>query len=145
MFFGQYNIKIDKRRRLRIPAVFMKIMNQQQIVIEKNYFQPSLEIMPFSVFEKKVDFIKSHLNSFKKDHARFLEAFFANFLLFEADKQIIYLPTDFYNHLQLKGKNELKVIGMNESFRVSASDEWEEKHKNDQAIFTGFFHKLHDE
>ena len=145
MFFGQYKIKIDKRRRLRIPSVFMKIMKQEKIVVEKNILLPSLEIMPLSVFEKKADFFKSQINIFEKNDARLLEAFFSNFILFEAEKQILHLPLDFYNHLKLKGKNELILSGMNESFRVSASHEWEEIHRNNRAFLTNFLQKRQNE
>jgi len=129
MLTGQYRIKIDKRRRFRIPSLFMKAF-KEEIIIEKNIFHPFLEIIPLSVFEKKADFINSGLNPSKEKDRRILEAFFDNFLLVNARNQTITLPLDFYNHLLLEGKNELILIGMRNTIRVSA------KYKNKAAAIT---------
>jgi len=123
MFYGQYHIKIDiKRRRFRIPAAFMKEFDNEVIIIEKNIFLPCLDLFPYSVFKNKANNFKKRINVFEKEGEKLMTAFFANFYHVEPGKKEIYLPVDFYNHLELDNKTELVLTGMYKSLRLMVAE-----------------------
>ena len=118
MFYGKYTIKTDNRRRIRIPAVFRKQLNNEKFIIEKNLFMPCLDVLPFSVFDEKMNDFKNRINIFTKEGEELLTAVYASFLLVDTGKKEIYLPVDFYDHLKLENKNELELVGMGTWLRL---------------------------
>jgi MraZ protein len=128
MFYGQYHIKIDiRRRRFRIPAAFMKEFDNEEIIIEKNVFLPCLDLFPYSVFKNKMNNFKKRINVFEKEGDEIMTAFFANFYRVESGKKEIYLPVDFYNHLEPENETELVLTGMYKSLRLMVAEKMDKE------------------
>lgn len=124
MFLGQYLIRIDNRKRFRIPAVFMKTLKDEAIVIQKNLIvKGCLDIHPLSVFERKMEEFKSYLNPFNQQDELLLSAFYSTFFLVEPNKQTIYLPDSFYRFLNLNGASQLVLIGQGNFIRLTLKRE----------------------
>ena len=127
MLVGQYHIKIDKRRRFRIPSVFFKEINGEPLIIEKNLYHPCLDISTLTAFENKMDSLLSKINEYDKKQIQILEIIYSNAFPVEANKQIIHLPLDFFEYLQLKKESDLVIFGMGNSLRIIAKSRNEAK------------------
>lgn len=75
-FLGEYEIKIDSKGRLRLPAGLKKQMSPAangRFVVNRG-FEKSLEIYPFDVWEKTRAKVEK-LNNFNKKNRKFIRAF----------------------------------------------------------------------
>jgi len=75
-FLGEYEIKIDDKGRLRLPAGLKKQMSPAangRFVVNRG-FEKSLEIYPFDVWEKTRAKVEK-LNNFNKKNRQFIRAF----------------------------------------------------------------------
>lgn len=75
-FLGEYEIKIDDKGRMRLPAGLKKQMSPAangRFVVNRG-FEKSLEIYPFDVWEKTRAKVEK-LNNFNKKNRQFIRAF----------------------------------------------------------------------
>ena len=77
-FIGQYTAKLDDKGRLVFPAPFKGLIPEggdQRFVIKKDLFSDCLEMYPFEEWERQSAQVKSRLNIFNEEHARFWRAY----------------------------------------------------------------------
>jgi len=77
-FLGEYEIKIDSKGRMRLPAGIKKQLNPTangRFVINRG-FESTLQIYPFDVWEKTRAKVEK-LNTFNKQNRKFVRAFLA--------------------------------------------------------------------
>ena len=73
-FIGEYSAKLDDKGRLVLPAPFKGLLPEggdMRFVVKKDIFSPCLEMYPYAEWERQSEEVKSRLNFFNKDHARF--------------------------------------------------------------------------
>jgi MraZ protein len=78
-FIGDYICKLDSKGRLMLPSVFKKQMGpetQFKFIVKKDIFVNCLILYPFDEWEKQVKTIRENINSFNREHNRFLREFY---------------------------------------------------------------------
>lgn len=77
-FIGEYSSKLDDRSRLVLPAPFKGVMPEggdMRFVVRKDIFEPCLEMYTFEEWERQSAEVKSKLNFFNEEHAKFWRAY----------------------------------------------------------------------
>jgi len=77
-FIGEYSSKLDDRGRLVLPASFKGSLPEggdMRFVVRKDIFEPCLEMYTFEEWERQSEEVKSKLNFFNEEHARFWRAY----------------------------------------------------------------------
>lgn len=87
-FIGDFSAKTDAKGRVFLPSALRKILaaeGETKLVLRKDVFQKCLVIYPESVWNEKLDDLKSHLNLWKREHQDILRKFSADAELMELD------------------------------------------------------------
>lgn len=77
-FIGNYTSKLDDKGRLVFPAPLKGMMpdgSDMRFVIKKDIFADCLEMYTFEEWERQSAEVKSRLNFFNEEHARFWRAY----------------------------------------------------------------------
>jgi len=78
-FIGDFTCKLDAKGRIVLPAPFKKIMvanGSDRFVVRKDLFENCLVLTPFNQWESELKNIRAKLNAYKRDHNKFIRAFF---------------------------------------------------------------------
>ena len=70
-FIGNIEAKTDAKGRAFLPAVFRKVLQasgEDVLVIRKDVFQSCLVLYPESVWNERLDLLKSQLRPWKQAH-----------------------------------------------------------------------------
>ena len=87
-FIGNYTSKIDDKGRLVFPAPLKGMMPEggdMRFVIKKDIFADCLEMYTFEEWERQSAEVKSRLNFFNEEHARFWRAYMRDRDIVEPD------------------------------------------------------------
>lgn len=91
-FIGEYSGKIDDKGRVVFPSVFKSLMSDgggdMRLVIRKDIFEPCLEVYTYAEWERQSEEVKSKLNFFDHNHARFWRAYMQNRAEVEPDAKL---------------------------------------------------------
>ena len=77
-FLGNIEAKTDAKGRAFLPAVFRKVLQasgEENLVLRKDIFQRCLVLFPESVWNQRVDLLKSQLKQWKPSHQQILRQF----------------------------------------------------------------------
>ena len=77
-FIGDYTSKLDDKGRLVFPSPLKSMMpegSDMRFVIKKDIFADCLEMYTFEEWERQSAEVKSRLNFFNEEHARFWRAY----------------------------------------------------------------------
>ena len=116
-FIGEYNVKVDDKGRVILPAAFKSIMpvdGDMRFVVRKDIFEDCLEMYTFAEWERQSEFVRSRLNiTFNEKHARFWRAYMHNCAIVEPDAKLgrISVP-----------KKLLEMIGVTKEVVFSGND-----------------------
>jgi len=115
-FIGEYNVKVDDKGRLIIPAAFKSIMPQDEpmmFVIKKDIFTDCLEMWTYEEWVRQSEDVKSRLNFFNQNHARFWREYMRGRALVQPDAKLgrILIP-----------KNLLESIGVSKEVVFCGAD-----------------------
>lgn len=139
-FTGTYNVTIDDKGRIVLPASFKKEMGEyaeQPLVIERNLFKDCLDIYPEHFWKERVKAFKSTLDPFDEEDDAFLQFFYENFMkVTMAPNGRINIPTDYLAYGRMR-KNA-RMIGMGLSIRMWDIEEYESQ-KMEKAVFAQRF------
>jgi len=87
-FIGDYTAKLDDRGRLVFPSALKSMLpegSDQRFVIKKDIFADCLEMYTMEEWEKQSEEVKSRLDFFKEEHARFWRAYMRDRDIVEPD------------------------------------------------------------
>lgn len=90
-FIGEYTVKVDDKGRLIFPAAFKGIMPPDEpikFVIKKDIFTDCLEMWTYGEWERQSEEVKSKLNFFNENHARFWREYMRNRAVVEPDAKL---------------------------------------------------------
>lgn len=115
-FIGEYNVKVDDKGRLIIPAAFKSIMPADEpmmFVIKKDIFADCLEMWTYEEWVRQSEDVKSRLNFFNQNHARFWREYMRGRALVQPDAKLgrILIP-----------KNLLESIGVSKEVVFCGAD-----------------------
>ena len=77
-FLGNIEAKTDAKGRAFLPAVFRKVLqasSEECLVLRKDVFQKCLVLYPESVWNERLDLLKTQLNPWKQAHQQIFRQF----------------------------------------------------------------------
>jgi MraZ protein len=77
-FIGDFECRTDAKGRIVFPSTFKRVLGEDdlRLVVRKDLFEPCLHIYPYSVWEEKLADIRKRINSYNREHSKFLRHFF---------------------------------------------------------------------
>ena len=115
-FIGDYTSKLDDKGRLVFPSPLKSMMpegSDMRFVIKKDIFADCLEMYTFEEWERQSAEVKSRLNFFNEEHARFWRAYMR-------DRDIV-VPDPKFGRISIS-KELLDRIGATKEVVFSGSD-----------------------
>ena len=115
-FVGDYPVKIDAKGRVLFPAAFKKqlaVNANGRFVVKKDVFEKCLVLYSYDEWERQIKIIRSKINPYKKEHARFLREFY---------KGTAELNLDSNNRL-LFPKRLLELVGVSKDIVMAGQDD----------------------
>ena len=115
-FVGDYPVKIDAKGRVLFPAAFKKqlaLNADGRFVVKKDIFEKCLVLYSYDEWERQIKIIRSKINPYKKEHAKFLREFY---------KGTAELSLDSNNRL-LFPKRLLELIGVSKDIIMAGQDD----------------------
>ena len=136
-FIGEYSSKLDDKGRLVFPSALkgqMPAGSDMRFVVKKDIFTDCLEMYTIEEWERQSSDVKSRLNFFNEDHARFWRAYMRDRDIVEPDakfgrisiskelldrigatKEVVFSGNDYKIEIWAKEKYEASRIS-NEEF-----------------------------
>ena len=77
-FLGNIEAKTDTKGRAFLPAAFRKVLQasgEENLILRKDVFQKCLVLYPESVWNGRLDLLKSQLHLWKHDHQQMFRQF----------------------------------------------------------------------
>ena len=77
-FLGNIEAKTDAKGRAFLPATFRKVLQtsgEENLILRKDVFQKCLVLYPESVWNSRLDLLKSQLHIWKHDHQQMFRQF----------------------------------------------------------------------
>ena len=77
-FIGNYTAKLDDKGRLVFPSPLKNMLPEEsdmRFVVKKDLFEDCLEMYTFAEWERQSEEVRSRLNMFNEDHAKFWRAY----------------------------------------------------------------------
>ncbi len=77
-FIGDFECRTDAKGRIVFPSAFKRVMSEEDVrlVVRKDLFEPCLHIYPYAIWEEMLEDIRKRINSYNREHSRFLRHFF---------------------------------------------------------------------
>lgn len=141
-FIGEYSSKLDDRGRLVLPAPFKGVLPEggdMRFVVRKDIFEPCLEMYTFEEWERQSAEVKSRLNFFNEEHARFWRAYMRDRDVVEPDpkfgrisiskklldmigvsKEVVFCGNDYKIEIWAKERFEQSAISNEEYLGIAA-------------------------
>lgn len=77
-FLGNIEAKTDAKGRAFLPATFRKVLQaagEETLVLRRDVFQPCLVLYPESIWNQRLDALKSRLSQWSAEHQKVLRQF----------------------------------------------------------------------
>jgi MraZ protein len=125
-FIGDFTCKLDAKGRIVLPAPFKKIMvanGSDRFVVRKDLFEKCLVLTPFNQWEGELEKIRAKLNSYNRDHNKFMRAFFKGLaeVSFDGNGRIL-IPRRLKEQIGVKG--EVVLVGVDSHVEIWESNEF---------------------
>ncbi|MCQ2139415.1 MAG: hypothetical protein MJZ09_03475 [Bacteroidales bacterium] len=115
-FIGTYTAKIDDKGRLVFPSPLKGMLpegSDTRFVVKKDLFEDCLEMYTFEAWEKQSEAVRSRLNIFNPDHAKFWREYMRN--------RDVVSPDPKFGRISIS-KTLLDMIGVNKEVVFSGND-----------------------
>ncbi len=136
-FIGEISCKLDSKGRILFPAAFKKqlpAIANDKFVIRKDIFESCLVLYPYNEWEHQVEFIRKKLNSYNKDHNRFLRSFFRGAAELELDaNNRMLLPKRLLD--DVVADKELVIIGLDTKLEIWTKEEFDKNNEEQDDDF----------
>jgi len=126
-FIGDFTCKLDAKGRIVLPAPFKKIMvanGSDRFVVRKDLFENCLILTPFNQWESELEKIRAKLNAYKRDHNKFIRAFFKGLaeVSFDSNGRIL-IPRKLKNAIGADG--EVILVGVDSHIEIWSDKEYD--------------------
>ncbi len=77
-FLGKIEAKTDAKGRAFLPATFRKVLQaagEETLVLRRDVFQPCLVLYPESIWNQRLDALKTRLSQWSAEHQKVLRQF----------------------------------------------------------------------
>lgn len=124
-FLGNIEAKTDAKGRAFLPATFRKVLQstgEERMVMRKDIHQPCLVLYPESVWNSRMDDLRSKLNHWNKEHRLVFRQFVA-----EAEPVTLDANGRFLIPKRLQAmadiRQNIRFIGMDDTIEIWNNDE----------------------
>ena len=133
-FLGNIEAKADAKGRAFLPAVFRKVLQasgEENLVLRKDIFQQCLVLFPESVWNQRVDLLKSQLKQWKPTHQQILRQFVSEAEVVSLDGNGRFLIS---KRLQRMAnlEQDLQFIGVDDTIEIWSPQRLKESLKTDE-------------
>lgn len=123
-FIGENTCKLDSKGRFMLPSAYKKQMGnetQLRFIIKKDIFENCLNLFPNDEWEKQVMTIRGNVNTFNREHNRFLREFYKGTAEIYIDNtNRILIPKKMLESANIG--NEIVLIGLDGKIEI-----WDKK------------------
>ncbi len=133
-FLGNIEAKTDAKGRAFLPAVFRKVLQasgEENLVLRKDIFQQCIVLFPESVWNNRVDLLKSQLKQWKPAHQQILRQFVSEAEVVTLDGNGRFLLS---KRLQKAAglEQDLQFIGVDDTIEIWSPRHLKETLKSDE-------------
>jgi MraZ protein len=133
-FLGNIEAKADAKGRAFLPAVFRTVLQasgEENLVLRKDIFQQCLVLFPESVWNQRVDLLKSQLKQWKPTHQQILRQFVSEAEVVSLDGNGRFLIS---KRLQRMAnlEQDLQFIGVDDTIEIWSPQRLKESLKTDE-------------
>lgn len=133
-FLGNIEAKTDAKGRAFLPAVFRKVLQalgEENLVLRKDIFQQCLILFPESVWNQRVDLLKSQLKQWKPGHQQILRQFVSEAEVVTLDGNGRFLIS---KRLQAAAglEQDIQFIGVDDTIEIWSPQHLKETLKTDE-------------
>lgn len=139
-FLGNIEAKTDAKGRAFLPAVFRKVLQasgEENLVLRKDVFQSCLVLYPESVWNARLDLLKSQLKPWKPAHQQMFRQFVSEAEVVTLDGNGRFLIS---KRLQRVAgiSQSLQFIGMDDTIEIWSPDDLKKTLRSDDAFSREF-------
>jgi MraZ protein len=139
-FLGNIEAKTDAKGRAFLPAVFRKVLQasgEENLVLRKDVFQSCLVLYPESVWNARLDLLKSQLKPWKPSHQQMFRQFVSEAEVVTLDGNGRFLIS---KRLQRVAgiSQSLQFIGMDDTIEIWSPDDLKKTLRSDEAFSREF-------
>ena len=131
-FLGNIEAKADAKGRAFLPAVFRKVLQasgEENLVLRKDIFQQCLVLFPESVWNQRVDLLKSQLKQWKPTHQQLLRQFVSEAEVVNLDGNGRFLVPKRYLRMA-DIEQDVKFVGMGDTIEIWSGVKAEQEQMN---------------
>lgn len=133
-FIGDILCKIEAKGRFLFPAGLKKQLEkgQEKFVIKKDIYENCLVLYTFEEWQKQIDFIRSKLNPYNKQHSRFLREFYRDTAEVSMDSSgRMLIPKRLLELVNIN--KEVYLLGLDNKIEIWAKEIYEQvEHSEDE-------------
>ena len=139
-FLGNIEAKTDAKGRAFLPAVFRKVLQasgEENLVLRKDVFQSCLVLYPESVWNARLDLLKSQLKPWKPSHQQMFRQFVSEAEVVTLDGNGRFLIS---KRLQRVAgiSQSLQFIGMDDTIEIWSPDDLKKTLRSDETFSREF-------
>ena len=139
-FLGNIEAKTDVKGRVFLPSVFRKVLQasgEETLVLRKDIFQQCLVLFPESIWNQRVDLLKSQLKQWKPSHQQILRQFVSEAEVVSLDGNGRFLIS---KRLQRVAglEQDLQFIGVDDTIEIWSPQRLRESLKTDEEFGAAF-------
>ena len=132
-FLGNIEAKTDAKGRAFLPAVFRKVLQgagEENLVLRKDVFQKCLVLYPESVWNQRLDLLKSQLRPWKPAHQQMFRQFVSEAEVVTLDGNGRFLISKRLLRIA-EIEQDIRFIGMDDTVEIWAPANLEQILKTD--------------
>ena len=132
-FLGNIEAKTDAKGRAFLPAVFSKVLQgagEENLVLRKDVFQKCLVLYPESVWNQRLDLLKSQLRPWKPAHQQMFRQFVSEAEVVTLDGNGRFLISKRLMRIA-EIEQDIRFIGMDDTVEIWAPANLEQILKTD--------------
>ena len=139
-FIGNIEAKTDAKGRAFLPAVFRKVLQtsgEEGLVLRKDVFQKCLVLYPESVWNERLDLLKSQLRPWKQAHQQIFRQFVSEAEIVALDGNGRFLIPK--RLMKIAGiDQDIQFIGMDNTIEIWTPEKLKQTLKSEEEFGTEF-------
>lgn len=127
-FYGKYGSKLDDKGRLVFPAPFKNALPEDadmEFVVRKDIFAPCLEVYPIKEWERQEAEVRSRLNFFNEEHAKFWRAYTQDCIKVTPDAKFGRITISKELLMLIDVQKEVEFVGNGFKIEIWAKEKYE--------------------
>lgn len=133
IFTGKYDIKVDSKGRITVPAILKKeVADQTSYIIEIDLHEKVLNIYPLASWVNKRDRILSKLNLDNREHSTLWGRYMEDLAKIDiAANGRLNIPKTHLEHIKILDNSTGVILGEGDRMRVMSAETYNVLHLDD--------------